>query len=66
MKILLFFVIAIVAGYCVYNPAVVDSADFTNAQKEKSSLSDCKGPFGVDSQKISNDGRDPEYQIDCH
>ena len=61
MKILgLFFVITIVVtGYCVYNPVVVDSADFTNAQ----SLSDCKGPFGVDSQKILNDGSDPEYKI---
>ena len=65
MKVLgLLIVIAIVVmGYCVYNPMVVDSADFTNSQKGKSSLSDCKGPFGIDSQKILNDGRDPEYEI---
>ena len=57
MKILgLLIVIAIsVVGYCVYNPMVVDSADFTNVQKGKSSSSDCKGPFGVDSQKILNE-----------
>ena len=65
MKVLgLLIVIAIVVmGYCMYNPIVVDSADFTNSQKGKSSSSDCKGPFGIDSQKILNDGRDPEYQI---
>ena len=65
MKVLgLLIVIAIVIiGYCVYNPMVVDSADFTNAQNGKSSSSDCKGPFGIDSQKIVNDGIDPEYEI---
>ena len=65
MKVLgLLIVIAIVfMGYCMYNPIVVDSADFTNSQKGKSSSSDCKGPFGIDSQKILNDGRHPEYQI---
>ena len=65
MKVLgLLIVIAIVVmGYCMYNPIVVDSADFTNSQKGKSSSSDCKGPFGIDSQKILNDGRHPEYQI---
>ena len=57
MKVLgLFLVIVIVIiGYCVYNPVVVDSADFTNAQKGKSSSSACKGPFGFDSQKALND-----------
>ena len=52
MKVLgLLIVIAIVIiGYCVYNPMVVDSADFTNTQKGKSSSSNCKGPFGFDSQ----------------
>ena len=63
MKVLgLLTVIAIVVmGYCVYNPMVVDSADFTNAQKGKSSSSDCKGPFGIDSQKISSEAL--EYMI---
>ena len=64
MKILgLLSIIAIVVmGYCVYNPMVVDSADFTNAQKDKSSSSDCKGPFGIDSQKILNE-KQGEYVI---
>ena len=57
MKVLgLIFVIAIVVmGYCVYNPMVVDSADFTNTQKGKSSSDGCKGPFGFDSQKALTD-----------
>ena len=64
MKILgLIFVIAIVViGYCVYNPMIVDSADFANTETGKSSSDGCKGPFGVDSQKILNDS-DMEYNI---
>ena len=50
MKVLglLFAIVTIVIGYCVYNPVVVDSVDSTDT----SSTDNCKGPFGVDSQKI--------------
>ena len=66
MKVLgLIFVIAIVVmGYCVYNPMVVDSADSTNTKTQSSSTDNCKGPFGVDSQKILNKGGgSPDYKI---
>ena len=61
MKFLgLIFIIAIIAmGYYVYNPMVVDSADSPDTESESSSTEGCKGPFGIDSQKILND----EYMI---
>ena len=63
MKILgcLIIIAIVVMGYCVYNPMVVDSADSTDA--EISPTEDCKGPFGVDSQKILNDDPDSAYEI---
>ena len=65
MKVLgLLFVVAIVViGYCVYNPTVVDSADFTNTRTGKSSSDGCKGPFGFDSQKALNISESREYMI---
>ena len=65
MKVLgLLFVIAIVVmGYCVYNPMVVDSADFTNTRTGKSASDGCKGPFGFDSQKALDISRTTEYMI---
>ena len=65
MRILGLFsvIVMIIIGYYVYNPVVVDSAGVTNAEKEKSSSDDCKGPFGVDSQKILNTNSSTEYVI---
>ena len=64
MKILglLIFISIVIIGYCVYNPMIVDSADFPDAQKGKSSSSDCKGPFGIDSQKILDENQ-RKYEI---
>ena len=66
MKFLgLIFIIAIIAmGYYVYNPMVVDSADSPDTESESSSTEGCKGPFGIDSQKILNDYTGPKYRID--
>ena len=65
MKFLgLIFIIAIIAmGYYVYNPMVVDSADSPDTESESSSTEGCKGPFGIDSQKILNDYIGPRYMI---
>lgn len=60
---LLSIIVIVIIGYYVYNPVVVDSADGTNPEKEKSSSDDCKGPFGVDSQKILNEEGSLEYLI---
>ena len=51
------------AVHCVYNPVVVDSADSPDTESESSSTEGCKGPFGIDSQKILNDDTDPKYMI---
>ena len=60
---LIFVVAIVVIGSCVYNPIIVDSADFTSAQKGKSSSDGCKGPFGVDSQKILGNSREDKYSV---
>ena len=68
MKILgLLSIIAMVAiGYCAYNLIVVNPADAVadvpGTRTKTSSTEGCKGPFGLDSQKISPEAL--EYMID--
>ena len=66
MKILgLLIVVAIVVvGYCVYNPMVVYSLPYlpVDFPTRKLSSNGCKGPFGIDSQKILNE-KPGEYVI---
>ena len=63
MKVLgLLVVIAIVVmGYCVYN-SILDPIDVV-ADVSSTENSGCKGPFGIDSQKILNDHPDPKYMV---
>ena len=64
MKILgLFFTIAIVViGYSAYDSMVVNPTDVIAEVTGTSSSGGCKGPFGVDSQKILNKGTLAEYR----
>ena len=63
MKVLgLLIVFAIVVmGYCVYN-SIFDPIDVV-ADVSSIENSGCKGPFGIDSQKILNDDPDPKYKV---
>ena len=57
MKILglLSIAVAVIISYCVYNPNV-NAADLNSTETKTSSSTDCKGPFGFDSQKVLSMG----------